>query len=53
MSDVRLTWDGKTGEVPRLRLPLQVVEAVNRPRADRGTIFEQPSAESHWRVSPR
>jgi len=37
---VRLDWDGKTADVPRLRLPLQVVETVNSPRADRGTIFE-------------
>lgn len=50
MSGVRLEWDGKTAEVPRLRLPLQVVETVNSPRADRGTIFEQASAEdSSWR----
>ncbi len=50
MSGVRLEWDGKSAEVPRLRLPLQVVETVNSPRADRGTIFEQSSAEgSAWR----
>ena len=40
MGGVRLEWDGKSAEVPRLRLPLQVVETVNSPRADRGTIFE-------------
>lgn len=49
MSGVRLEWDGKTAEVPRLRLPLQVVETVNSPRADRGTIFEQAAAEDAWR----
>jgi adenine-specific DNA-methyltransferase len=49
MSGVRLTWDGKTGEVPRLRLPLQVVETVNSPRADRGTLLEQISPEDGWR----
>jgi adenine-specific DNA-methyltransferase len=37
---VRLEWDGKGAEIPRLHLPLQVVETVNSPRADRGTIFE-------------
>lgn len=37
---IRLEWDGKTAEVPRLRLPLQTVETVNSPRADRGTLFE-------------
>ena len=41
MAGVRLEWDGKTAQVPRLHLPLQVVETVNSPRADRGTIFEQ------------
>jgi len=35
---VRLEWDGKTADVPRLRLPLQVVETVNASRADRGTL---------------
>lgn len=49
MAGVRLQWDGKTAEVPRLRLPLQVVETVNSPRSDRGTIFEQSSAEDSWR----
>jgi DNA modification methylase len=39
MGGVRLEWDGKSAEVPRLRLPLQVVETVNSPRADRGTLF--------------
>ena len=51
MSGVRLEWDGKTTEVPRLKLPLQVVETVNAPRADRGTLFEggQREAENDWR----
>lgn len=51
MSGVRLVWDDKSAEVPRLRLPLQVVEVVNSPRADRGTIFEDVSAETSdgWR----
>lgn len=51
MSGVRLTWDGKSAEVPRLRLPLQVVETVNSPRADRGTIFEAPQSDAAdgWR----
>ena len=44
MSGVRLEWDGKSAEVPRLHLPLQVVETVNAPRADRGTLFEGGSA---------
>jgi adenine-specific DNA-methyltransferase len=34
---VRLEWDGKTAEVARLSLPLQVVETVNAARADLGT----------------
>ena len=51
MSGVRLVWDDKSAEVLRLRLPLQVVEVVNSPRADRGTIFEDVSAETSdgWR----
>lgn len=50
MAGVRLEWDGKSAEVPRLRLPLQVVETVNSPRADRGSLFENVSAEkSAWR----
>lgn len=40
VSGLRLEWNGKSAEVPRLRLPLQVVETVGSPRADRGTIFE-------------
>lgn len=40
MAGVRLKWDGKNAEVPRLRLPIQVVETVNAPRADRGTLFD-------------
>lgn len=39
VAGVQLTWDGKSAEVPRLHLPLQVVETVNAPRADRGTLF--------------
>jgi adenine-specific DNA-methyltransferase len=47
---VRLEWDGKSAEVPRLRLPLQVVETVNSPRANRGTLMEAGSAaEDGWR----
>jgi site-specific DNA-methyltransferase (adenine-specific)/adenine-specific DNA-methyltransferase len=50
VTGVRLDWDGKSAEVPRLRLPLQVVETVGAARADRGTIFEHSSAEeSGWR----
>lgn len=48
----RLEWDGKSAQVPRLHLPLRVVETVNSPRADRGTIFEDsPAGESDgsWR----
>ncbi len=41
---VRLEWDGKGSDAPRLHLPLQVVETVNAPRADRGTIFEGAGA---------
>ena len=50
MSGVRLLWDGKGAEVPRLRLPLQVVETVGSPRADRGTIFESSDGnQDGWR----
>ncbi|SBW19020.1 site-specific DNA-methyltransferase [Protofrankia symbiont of Coriaria ruscifolia] len=52
MTRVRLEWDGKSAEVPRLRLPLQVVETVNSPRADRGSLFEANPAgsdDSGWR----
>ncbi len=45
MAGVRLVWDGKSAEVPRLRLPLQVVETVNAPRGDRGTLFQGGPAE--------
>ena len=50
MVGVRLEWDGKSAEVPRLHLPLQVVETVNAPRADRGTLFEggTETAEDGW-----
>ena len=50
MAGVRLEWDGKSAEVPRLHLPLQVVETVNAPRADRGTLFEggAPSSDDGW-----
>ena len=51
MSAVRLVWDGKEAEIPRLRLPLQVVETVNSPRADCGTIFEGGGSQDDdgWR----
>ena len=50
MAGVRLEWDGKKAEVPRLRLPLQVVETVNSPRADRGTLNEgRDAAADGWR----
>lgn len=42
MGAIRLKWDGKTAEVPRL--PLQTVETVNSPRADRGTLSEPSRA---------
>jgi adenine-specific DNA-methyltransferase len=32
---VRLEWDGKAAEIPRLRLPLQVIETVNAAPSDR------------------
>lgn len=40
MTKVRLEWDGKSAEIPRLHLPLQIVETVGSPRADRGSLFE-------------
>lgn len=48
---VRLNWDERNDEIPRFRLPLQVVETVNSPRADRGTIFEAAErvADGDWR----
>lgn len=48
---MRLVWDDKSAKVPRLRLPLQVVETVNSPRADRGTLYEAPQkdAADGWR----
>lgn len=50
MPGVRLEWDGKSAEVPRLRLPLQVVETVNAARADRGTLFDSGAGTaSEWR----
>ena len=51
MSGVRLEWDGKSPEVPRFRLPLQVVETVNSPRVDRGTLYEAAADVSSdgWR----
>ncbi len=50
MVGVRLEWDGKTAEVPRLRLPIQVVETVNASRADRGTLFDGGTeAPDGWR----
>jgi DNA modification methylase len=45
-----LDWEGKQAHVERLALPLQVVETVNAPRADRGTIFEGgASGGDGWR----
>jgi adenine specific DNA methylase Mod len=50
MGGVRLEWDGKSAEVPRLHLPLQVVETVNSPRADRGSLFETSEVDADgWR----
>ncbi len=50
MTDVRLTWDGKSADVLRVRLPVQVVETIGSPRADRGTIFEKGDGEHGiWR----
>ncbi len=50
MAGVRLDWEGKQAHVERLALPLQVVETVNAPRADRGTIFEGgASGGDGWR----
>ncbi|MCA1672460.1 MAG: site-specific DNA-methyltransferase, partial [Actinobacteria bacterium] len=49
MPGVRLDWDGKTAEVPRLRLPLQVVETVNASRADRGTLSFDRDPDDGWR----
>jgi len=46
---VRLGWDGKTADVPRLRLPLQVVETVNAARADRGTLSYDRNPDDGWR----
>ena len=53
MAGVRLEWDGKSAEVPRLRLPLQVVETVNSPRADRGTLFAAGTADDVSAETPR
>ncbi len=44
-----MEWDGKTAEVPRLRLPLQVVETVNASRADRDTLSFDRDADDGWR----
>ena len=51
MGGVRLEWDGKDAEIPRLRLPIQVVETVNASRADRGTLFDADAETdaSGWR----
>ncbi|MGH3697841.1 MAG: DNA methyltransferase [Pseudonocardiaceae bacterium] len=49
MPGVRLEWDGKTADVPRLRLPLQVVETVNASRADRGTLSFDGDPDDGWR----
>lgn len=44
MAGIRLLWDGKSAEIPRLHLPRKVVETVNAPRADRETLFEGGAA---------
>ncbi|MGH3829078.1 MAG: site-specific DNA-methyltransferase [Pseudonocardiaceae bacterium] len=49
MPGVRLEWDGKTADVLRLRLPLQVVETVNASRADRGTLSYDRDSGDGWR----
>jgi len=51
VAGVRLEWDGKSSEVPRRRLPIQVVETVNAARADRGTLFDggADADDSGWR----
>jgi hypothetical protein len=51
MAGVRLEWEGKGNEVLRLRLPIQIVETVNAPRADRGTLFDgsTDTDDSGWR----
>ncbi|MGH3771674.1 MAG: DNA methyltransferase [Pseudonocardiaceae bacterium] len=49
MPGVRLEWDDKTADVPRLRLPLQVVETVNASRADRGTLAYDRDPGDGWR----
>ena len=49
MPGVRLEWDGKAAEVPRLRLPLQVIETVNAARADRGTLSFERDPDDGWR----
>lgn len=49
MARVELTWDGKTTEIERLRLPLQTVEVVELVRASRGTLAEHAVHDSEWR----
>ncbi len=49
MPGVRLEWDGKNADAPRLRLPLQVVETVNASRADRGTLSFDRDPDTGWR----
>ncbi len=49
MPGVRLEWDGKNADAPRLRLPLQVVETVNASRADRGTLSYDRGPDDGWR----
>ncbi|MGH3985569.1 MAG: site-specific DNA-methyltransferase [Pseudonocardiaceae bacterium] len=49
MPGVRLEWDAKVAEVPRLRLPLQVVETVNASRADRGALSFDRDPDDGWR----
>ncbi|MGQ0774697.1 MAG: site-specific DNA-methyltransferase [Pseudonocardiales bacterium] len=44
-----MEWDGKVADVPRLRLPLQVVETVNASRADRSTHSFDHDPDGGWR----
>lgn len=46
---MELTWDGKTSDVERLRLPIQVVEVVELARASRGTLSEHAVHDDEWR----
>ena len=49
MPGVRLEWDGKAAEIPRLRLPLQVIETVSAVHADRGTLSFERDPDERWR----